>query len=88
LRLSGTRSVGLILKYGFSGQKDSSLPSNTGKALRPAHQILYETEWLCGTTQDCDRIGKHTSILEDALRDTANADAIDEQSVIDGSWGR
>ena len=59
-----------------------------GKPYRPAHQILYETEWLCGTTQDCDRIGKHTSILEDALRDTANADAIDEQSVIDGSWGR
>ena len=59
-----------------------------GKPYRPAHQILYETEWLCGTTHDNQRIGEHISILEDALRDTANADAIDEQSEIDGSWGR
>lgn len=59
-----------------------------GKPYRPAHQILYETEWLCGATHDYQHMGKQTNILEDALRDTANADAKDEQSVIDGSWGR
>ena len=58
------------------------------KPYRPAHQILYETEWLYGTTHDYQRIGEHINILEDALRDTANAYAIDEQSEIDGSWGR
>ena len=70
--------------------KRYSLPAleQQGKPYRPAHQILYETEWLCGATHDYQHMGKQTNILEDALRDTANADAIDEQSVIDGSWGR
>jgi hypothetical protein len=59
-----------------------------GKPYRPAHQILYETEWLCDATHDYQHISEHIRVLEDALRDTANAEAIDEQSVIDGSWGK
>ncbi len=59
-----------------------------GKAYRPAHQVLYETEWICGSTHDYQRMGERVKALEEAMQDTASAQAADEQSEIDGSWGK
>ena len=59
-----------------------------GKAYRPAHEILYETEWICDATHDYRRMGERIKALENVMQDTANAQATDEQSEIDGSWGR
>jgi hypothetical protein len=59
-----------------------------GKAYRPAHQILYETKWICSATRDYPRMGERVHALEEALRDPANAQATDEQSETDGSWGK
>jgi hypothetical protein len=59
-----------------------------GKAYRPAHEILYETEWICDATHDIARAERGVRALEEALRDPANADAADGQSEADGSWGR
>jgi hypothetical protein len=59
-----------------------------GKPYRSAHHILYETEWLCDATHDYNRIGERIKSLADVLSDTMYASAIDEQSEIDGSWGK
>jgi hypothetical protein len=59
-----------------------------GKPYRPAHQILYETQWLCDATQDFQSIKEHINALDAALQDTSNAEAKDEQSEVDGSWGK
>ena len=59
-----------------------------GKAYRPAHEILTETKWIGSSTHDCQRMGERVNALEKVLRDTANANARDEQSESDGSWGK
>ena len=59
-----------------------------GKAYRPAYEMLYEAQWLCNSTHDYSRMGEHVNALEAVLKDTANAKAQDEQSKIDGSWGK
>ena len=59
-----------------------------GQAYRPAHQILTETKWICSATRDYSRIGERVRALEETLRDPANAQARDEQSATDGSWGK
>jgi len=59
-----------------------------GQAWRPAHEILTETKWICSATHDYPRMGERVRALEEALRDPANAQAADEQSATDGSWGK
>jgi hypothetical protein len=53
----------------------------------PAHQILFELEWIYGKTGNYARVRERLAALNAALKDSRNFDAVDEQSPADGSWG-
>ncbi|MCX6954330.1 MAG: hypothetical protein NTV51_19435, partial [Verrucomicrobia bacterium] len=54
----------------------------------PAHQILFELGWLDSSTRDTARFRARLDDLAAALKDPANRSAVDEQSPVDGAWGR
>jgi len=59
-----------------------------GKKNIPAHQILTEAEWLNRESQDYLRLAERIEALRKAIDDPANLTAKDEQSPIDGAWGK
>jgi len=60
----------------------------SGVNTRYARQILDETSWLVDSTRDFGRIAGRLDTLRAALKDPASLNVPDEQSEIDGSWGR
>jgi len=54
----------------------------------PAHQIYNELEWIYGKTRDFPRVRERIGALRAALDDPRNYTARDEQSPVDGSWGK
>ena len=59
-----------------------------GNSNRPAHQILYEAEWIGSSTHDYPRLMARVKDLREALHNPDDMHAVDEQSEIDGSWGK
>jgi hypothetical protein len=59
-----------------------------GHANQPAHQILNEAEWIADDLHDLSRLRERVLALQTALSDPANIQAVDEQSAVDGSWGK
>ncbi|HUI08359.1 MAG TPA: HXXEE domain-containing protein [Verrucomicrobiae bacterium] len=60
-----------------------------GQNTRCARQILTETGWLLHyAPHDFERIAGRITALRGVLNDPASLSAPDEQSEIDGSWGR
>ena len=54
----------------------------------PAHQIFDELTWIYEKTRNYPRVRERIGALKAALNDPACRDAVDEQSPVDGSWGR
>jgi len=59
----------------------------TGQNTLCARQILTETDWLLDSTHDVHRVAEHVQTLRDVLKNLPAANADDEQSETDGSWG-
>lgn len=61
---------------------------NRGEQNLPAHQILFEIGWVNSSTRNLPRFQERLDALEAALKNPLNRSAVDEQSPVDGSWGR